>query len=66
MKPISGTSNTAAKEANYRLSKSSHDATFKEESVAKNKDPKFIRKVMEQCSINVEDIEVQIDPYISR
>eukprot|EP00979_Chaetoceros_neogracilis_P007196 scaffold1521_cov271-Chaetoceros_neogracile.AAC.4 len=45
IKPISGTSNTAAKEAKDRLFKFSHDATFKEETNAKNKQPKFIRKV---------------------
>jgi len=44
IKPISGTSNTAAKEAKDRLFKFSHDATFKEETNAKNKQPKFIRK----------------------
>jgi len=60
MKPISGT-DAAVMEARNRLSQSSLNQSFKEENEAEKKQPKFIRNVMEQFSINIEDIEVHLE-----
>ena len=60
MKPISGT-DAAVMEARNRLSQSSLNQSFREEIEAEKKQPKFIRNVMEQFSINIENIEVHLE-----